>query len=73
MFLIACYARYANPYVWVSNISKFCTLIRSQIQVRSNHERLVILSENAIEKDYPLQLKSTSTCGKVYSCTEVWL
>ena len=45
MFLVAGYARYSRPYVWV----------------RSNHERLVqFSSDNKEEKDFPLQLKTTS-------------
>ena len=44
MFLLAAYARYNGPYVWI----------------RSNHERIVhFISEDRAEKDYPLQLKST--------------
>ena len=45
MFLIGAYSRYGQPYVWV----------------RSNHERLIKFSspeEN--EKDFPLNLKTTS-------------
>ena len=45
MFLIAGYARYNCPYVWI----------------RSNHDRLVrFSSEDTSEKDFPLQLKTTS-------------
>ena len=45
MFLVAGYARYSRPYVWI----------------RSNHERLVQFnSDNKEEKDFPLQLKSTA-------------
>lgn len=44
MFLIAGYARYNCPYVWI----------------RTNHERLVqFASPSKTEKDFPLQLKST--------------
>lgn len=46
MFLIAGYARYNCPYVWI----------------RTNHERLVQFgSPTKLEKDFPLQLKSTSS------------
>ncbi|XP_065887840.1 uncharacterized protein [Dysidea avara] len=46
MFLIAAYGRYNRPYVWV----------------RSNHKRLIGISDkSSAEKDYPLQLKSTTT------------
>ena len=46
MFLIAGYARYNCPYVWI----------------RSNHDRLVrFSSDDTSEKDFPLQLKTTST------------
>lgn len=46
MFLIAGYARYACPYVWV----------------RSNHHRLIRLGDDADlnQRDYPLKLKSTT-------------
>ncbi|XP_006823129.1 uncharacterized protein LOC102805631 [Saccoglossus kowalevskii] len=45
LFLIAGYARYGCPYVWV----------------RSNHERLVKLSGNeSFNKDSPLKLKTTA-------------
>ena len=48
MFLIAAYARYSRPYVWV----------------RSNHERIISVSDSATqyqsEKDYPLNLTSTA-------------
>ncbi|XP_027054911.1 uncharacterized protein LOC113681966 isoform X2 [Pocillopora damicornis] len=47
LFLIAAYARYSCPYVWV----------------RSNHERLVALSNDSGKeklKDSPLKLKSTA-------------
>ncbi|XP_022797492.1 uncharacterized protein LOC111335740 isoform X4 [Stylophora pistillata] len=47
LFLIAAYARYSCPYVWV----------------RSNHERLVALSRESgkeKQKDSPLKLKSTA-------------
>ena len=47
MFLIAAYASYGRPYVWV----------------RSNHERLIPVSDptqKESEKDYPLNLASTS-------------
>lgn len=45
MFLVAGYARYSRPYVWI----------------RSNHERLVQFSGNdKAEKDFPLQLRTTT-------------
>lgn len=48
MFLLAAYARYSRPYVWV----------------RSNHERIILVSDSATqdqsEKDYPLNLISTA-------------
>ena len=45
MFLVAGYARYSRPYVWI----------------RSNHDRLVQFTGNhREEKDFPLQLKSTA-------------
>ena len=45
MFLVAGYARYSRPYVWI----------------RSNHERLVqFSSDSKEEKDFPLQLTSTT-------------
>lgn len=43
LFLLAGYARYSCPYVWV----------------RSNHERLVKLTGESREKDCPLKLRST--------------
>ena len=44
LFLVAAYARYSSPYVWV----------------RSNHQRIVELSgEHDKDKDNPLKLKST--------------
>ena len=47
MFLIAGYARYSCPYVWI----------------RTNHERIVQFSneDSSEEKDYPLKLKTTSS------------
>eukprot|EP00057_Strongylocentrotus_purpuratus_P010980 XP_011665454.1 PREDICTED: uncharacterized protein LOC584416 isoform X2 [Strongylocentrotus purpuratus] len=55
LFLIAGYGKYNCPYVWV----------------RSNHDRLVKLSDNtSFSKDSPLRLKSTSTWGK--SDVKVW-
>ncbi|XP_070538099.1 uncharacterized protein [Ptychodera flava] len=46
LFLVAGYARYGCPYVWV----------------RSNHERLVKLSgDDSFTKDSPLKIKSTTT------------
>ena len=45
MFLIGAYTRYSRPYVWV----------------RSNHERLIRFSSSEqSEKDFPLNLKTTS-------------
>lgn len=47
MFLIAAYARYSRPYVWV----------------RTNHERIIPVrdsSQGQNEKDYPLNLMSTA-------------
>uniref|UniRef100_K1PTE5 DUF7886 domain-containing protein n=1 Tax=Magallana gigas TaxID=29159 RepID=K1PTE5_MAGGI len=46
LFLIAGYARYSCPYVWI----------------RSNHQRLVkLMGEVETEKDSPLRLKSTAS------------
>ncbi|XP_033760070.1 uncharacterized protein LOC117342167 [Pecten maximus] len=46
LFLVAGYARYCCPYVWV----------------RSNHERLIKLTgDSANDKDCPLKLKTTNT------------
>lgn len=46
LFLIAGYARYSCPYVWI----------------RSNHHRLVkLMGEVETEKDSPLRLKSTAS------------
>ena len=48
MFLVAGYGKYSCPYVWV----------------RSNHDRLVKLSDNpSFSKDSPLRLKSTAARG----------
>jgi hypothetical protein len=45
LFLIAGYARYSCPYVWV----------------RSNHQRLIRLTNDSTqEKDSPLRLKTTN-------------
>ncbi|XP_032230912.1 uncharacterized protein LOC5506625 isoform X2 [Nematostella vectensis] len=58
LFLIACYARYNCPYVWV----------------RSNHERLVCFSADEEianqQKDSPLKLRSTSSWKK--RDTKLW-
>ena len=59
MFLIAAYARYNCPYVWI----------------RTNHERLVQFSSDSVEdspeKDYPLKLKTTSSWqeGGIRACS----
>lgn len=47
MFMIASYARYSCPYVWI----------------RTNHERIVQFSEEdgSVEKDFPLKLRTTSS------------
>lgn len=46
MFLIAGYARYNRPYVWI----------------RTNHERIVQFSgQDSSERDYPLKLRTTSS------------
>lgn len=37
-----------------------CAVTVCFVQVRTNHERLIRLSEDAKERDYPLQLSSTS-------------
>ncbi|XP_063967375.1 uncharacterized protein LOC135157006 [Lytechinus pictus] len=55
LFLIAGYGKYNCPYVWV----------------RSNHDRLVKVSDNpSFSKDSPLRLKSTSNWGE--SDVKVW-
>lgn len=47
LFLLAGYARYSCPYVWV----------------RSNHERLVRTGDGETARDSPLKLKSTALWG----------
>ena len=55
MFLLAAYSRYNGPYVWI----------------RSNHERIIHFSdEGKSEKDYPLQLKSTTSWHQESMITE---
>ena len=59
MFLIAAYARYSQPYVWV----------------RSNHERIIPVSDSTqgqSEKDYPLNLASTAKWAEEgdWHCTQ---
>ena len=57
MFLIAGYARYNCPYVWI----------------RSNHHRLIkLMGDVESEKDSPLRLKSTNSWKDRSKCSSVF-
>jgi hypothetical protein len=69
VFLIAGYAKYSRPYVWVRNgLRTKQRQAPRRPKVRTNHERLVKLSAAERDKDAPLRLESTQAWLEQGSC-----